>query len=454
MTQSSASPPMKKSYWNTLRFNLLTWFLAVSILPLLISSFLFYNILISIVITIIAVVVIYFFVTKRLTAPIVALAKANDKPCQTKAHIATSEQYSNEINQLIYSFNNMLELQHSHEQQKQLNTEITPAINTTTKNNILKQADAVVTNIPTRSINSSKNKKLIPLQTYTWPKEARLLIVEDNRINQQVALGILKEFNLTADIAANGLEAIIALENATQTKPYTLILMDCKMPEMDGYEATRNIRSGKADQKNINIPIIAMTANVENEDREKCINAGMSDYISKPINPEQLINKIQYWLVEHDNVKGFDVISQDIESSTNETSLPLESFSDTNENEHSSDKIEWDIETALNRVRGNKKLLVKLVCLYLEDIPEHIEVLKKSILDKDIKILKLTAHSIRGASGNLYAYRMQDLAKSIETYLIENTELINFDELTLMASPLDKEFALLQDTLHSFLKSN
>ena len=130
-----------------------------------------------------------------------------------------------------------------------------------------------------------------------WPADTRLLLVEDNRINQLVALGVLKGIELTADVVANGHEALDSLTSAPDADPYTLILMDCQMPEMDGYEASRNIRAGNAGARNQSTPIIAMTANVMKGDREKCLEAGMSDYLSKPIDAKALKNMIEKWLV-------------------------------------------------------------------------------------------------------------------------------------------------------------
>lgn len=114
------------------------------------------------------------------------------------------------------------------------------------------------------------------------------LLVEDNFINQEIAKDILEEdLGLTVDIADNGREAIEMLQ-AAKDKPYDLIFMDCQMPEMDGYEATRAIRAGKAGRQYASIPIIAMTANALKGDKEKCLEAGMSDYVSKPVEPEKV----------------------------------------------------------------------------------------------------------------------------------------------------------------------
>jgi len=125
---------------------------------------------------------------------------------------------------------------------------------------------------------------------------AKILLVEDNRINQQVAVGILKKFGHSVDIAVNGVNAIEVLEKQGADTPYQLILMDCQMPEMDGYQATEYIRTEIVNSNISTIPIIAMTANTMKGDKEKCLASGMNDYISKPINPKLLQEKINLWL--------------------------------------------------------------------------------------------------------------------------------------------------------------
>jgi len=119
-----------------------------------------------------------------------------------------------------------------------------------------------------------------------------LLVVEDNLVNQKVAMLMLKKMGYRADVAANGREALEALKQV----PYDLVLMDQQMPEMDGLEATRHIRAS-SDVINSRVPIIAMTANALKGDREHCLEAGMDDYLSKPVKPDQLKNKLDQWLV-------------------------------------------------------------------------------------------------------------------------------------------------------------
>lgn len=129
-----------------------------------------------------------------------------------------------------------------------------------------------------------------------WPEQTRLLLVEDNRVNQMVAKGLLKKLGLEVDVVGNGVEALQRLENAQSDRPYTLVLMDCQMPEMDGYEASRQIRQGKGGDREV--VIVAMTANAMKGDREKCLAAGMNDYLTKPIKPQALTEKLEQWLLK------------------------------------------------------------------------------------------------------------------------------------------------------------
>lgn len=143
------------------------------------------------------------------------------------------------------------------------------------------------TNLSDVSTLRASNTSIIP---------ARILLVEDNLINQEVALGILEGIGYRADVVANGQEAIDALVNAGNETPYDLIIMDCQMPIMDGYEATRIIRQGDEIIHDHKIPIIAMTANAMQGDREKCLNVGMDDYLVKPIDINMLKEKLEKWL--------------------------------------------------------------------------------------------------------------------------------------------------------------
>ncbi|WP_017219932.1 response regulator [Moritella dasanensis] len=138
--------------------------------------------------------------------------------------------------------------------------------------------------------NNSRLNKANPKTS--WTKATRILLVEDNKVNQLVAKALLLKYNLTVEVANHGGEAIDKLSQSH----YDLVLMDCQMPIMGGFEATQRIRSGDAGESNHQIPVIALTASVMAGDKEKCFNVGMSDYLSKPIDVEELEGILLKWL--------------------------------------------------------------------------------------------------------------------------------------------------------------
>ncbi len=154
--------------------------------------------------------------------------------------------------------------------------------------------DAIISVLGDQKVQAKPDQKIKMVNRHTVKEykkqKVRILVAEDNLINQKVAIRLLNNFGYRADIACNGKEAVKALEEES----YDLIFMDCQMPEMDGYEATRMIRNLDNDQKDI--PIVSMTANAMKGDREKCLEAGMSDYITKPIKPDNLLKMITTWI--------------------------------------------------------------------------------------------------------------------------------------------------------------
>src|SRR5262249_25034236 len=129
-------------------------------------------------------------------------------------------------------------------------------------------------------------RKLLP--------NARILVAEDNAVNQRVLLRLLDKIKCRVDVAANGLEALEAIKRL----PYDLILSDCQRPEMDGFTATRMIRNHENSQGETarRIPIVALTANAMQGDRAKCLEAGMDDYLAKPVNADLLFDMIEHWI--------------------------------------------------------------------------------------------------------------------------------------------------------------
>ncbi|NCC05456.1 MAG: PAS domain-containing sensor histidine kinase [Proteobacteria bacterium] len=233
------------------------------------------------------------------------------------------------------------------------------------------------------------------LTTFTAHK-FRILLAEDNITNQQVALGILGKLGLRADAVANGTEAVSALESI----PYDLVLMDVQMPEMDGFESTCAIRDPSSRVRDRDVPIIAMTAHALPGDKQKCLQAGMNDYISKPLSPKALSLVLGKWLPIRDDEAR--IATREV--AKNEEKRPLI----------------WDKEAMLERLLDDEQLAKEILAGFAEDIPLRIAGLKRGLKDNDLATAALHAHSIRGAAANLGAGALQDAAKDMERCCMEN----------------------------------
>jgi two-component system, sensor histidine kinase and response regulator len=200
----------------------------------------------------------------------------------------------------------------------------------------------------------------------------RVLVAEDNVVNQKVALRQLQKLGYSADAVANGLEVLHAIKQI----PYDIVLMDCQMPELDGYEATRLIRSEEHKHQKQRLYIVAMTANALAGDREECLRSGMDDYISKPVRMEELVGAIERGLKALDDAchADADILDKSL----------LESVRDL-------------------RAPGEPDPLAELIDLFLSDTPPRIARILDAFKAGDPAELERAAHSLKGSSSNLGA---------------------------------------------------
>jgi CheY-like chemotaxis protein/HPt (histidine-containing phosphotransfer) domain-containing protein len=221
-----------------------------------------------------------------------------------------------------------------------------------------------------------------------------ILLVEDNSINQKVALGQLQKLGYTADAVGNGLEALEALNQI----PYDIIFMDCQMPEMDGYEASREIRrvervEGGRCRWKTPVYIIAMTANAMQGDREKCLAAGMTDYVSKPVKATELqaaLDRAKQSLADREEKAGSPHPLQKAPSEATESDKALGTEKDS----------PVDVERLIDISDGDPEQIRELIRLYRTQANEVIQKMETAIRLGSAKELELLAHKGLGISAN------------------------------------------------------
>ncbi|MEI6680830.1 MAG: response regulator, partial [Mariniphaga sp.] len=228
---------------------------------------------------------------------------------------------------------------------------------------------------------------------------AHLLLVEDNLVNQELATEILQDAGLTVDVANNGLEAV----EMVAKKAYDGVLMDCQMPVMDGFEATRQIRK---DARFTELPILAMTANAMAGDKEKCVEAGMNDHIAKPIDVAQLFLTLASWV---------KILPVSVQPSPAE---PVQEVPAPSVSIGGLPGIEGlDLEGAMARVGGSAKLLRKLVVRFVETQELVMDRIKAAMEASDTNTAIREAHTVKGLAGNIGAGELANAAALVEGML-------------------------------------
>ncbi|MES2857332.1 MAG: CHASE3 domain-containing protein [Bdellovibrionota bacterium] len=232
-----------------------------------------------------------------------------------------------------------------------------------------------------------------------------VLIVEDNKVNQKVVAEMVSLLGCQSKIAENGELAIEAMKKFD----FNLVLMDGQMPVMDGYEATRLIREGRAGETNKLIPILATTANAIKGDIERCLEAGMNDYISKPISYDDLAFKVEKWMTRGKSVIDETAIAKLVQLGT----------------------------------RRGKSLLNELIVLFLNESPKDLQKMRAFMNESNLPEMSAIAHSLKSSAANLGALRLRELAERVERAKADTSA----QQLQFLMDSLDKELKNVMDDL-------
>ena len=307
---------------------------------------------------------------------------------------------------------------------------------------------------------SPPNRSSVRPRFHAW-----VLLAEDNLVNQEVARTMLEALGCQVDIANHGREAVEALGRTT----YDLVFMDCQMPEMDGFEATRLIREREAaagtpgtrkEESGMTIgkyqspqslvsriPIVALTANAMDKDRQRCLEAGMDDYLSKPFSQEQLTAVLARHLLTHSPTKESQVeMTQDAPPQVQaEPSVNAQVIAHDHTESEQSSPID---AAALNQIRALQRpnapnIVHKIINSYLKDAPQLLEVARQAIAQDDSSTLYRTAHSLKSTSATLGARNLAALCKELEA--IGRAQTTAKADMLLVA--IEQEYEQVQDAL-------
>lgn len=216
--------------------------------------------------------------------------------------------------------------------------------------------------------------------THYFDHKIKVLLAEDNEVNRMVSTEMLNLLGITTDTAANGEEAFVRF----RAHHYDLILMDCQMPVMDGYAATRAIRQYELTESRPHTPILALTAHAMAGDREKCLDAGMDDYMTKPITYEILVTYLERWLADKTELSAPHLPAHDAQAGPE----------------------------SLRKLMGAQ--FGEFVKTYGLNCEKHIAALRQAMADQDNGAVALSAHSIKGSSGFVHAYALMSQAETVE----------------------------------------
>ncbi|QJD30614.1 response regulator [Methylococcus geothermalis] len=249
-------------------------------------------------------------------------------------------------------------------------------------------ADVLATQAREKPRTPDKSETILPAY-----EGRRVLVVEDNRVNQKVIVAMLAKFRIVPDVADNGQAA---LERLARSR-YDLVLMDCQMPVLGGYEATQELRARERSAGSGRTPVVALTAHAATGEREKCLAAGMDDYLSKPISRDRLAEALERWL-------GLSVSN-------------IEKTADGPEGRDGGPGPggpSWNRAEALARLDHDEELLAEMIGLCIEELPKHLAALREAGTRADTAALADAAHAIKGMAGHFCAEAVRELATRLE----------------------------------------
>ena len=265
--------------------------------------------------------------------------------------------------------------------------------------------DAMVSALGIHSTDTSNAATIAPRKA---TQSLKILLAEDGEFNQKLAVALLERQGHTVTLANNGQEAVDLFQNDPE---FDLVLMDVQMPELDGLAATRQIREWEHANRVTSIPIVAMTAHALTGDRERCLDAGMDDYLAKPIDADELAKTIDR--VTSQKVSKSEIVpTADESESSDGTVLSFDASPGTDLGETESKVV--DFEAALQRVNGAADLLKSLASVFLQEIPKLLQHMEEAIEAQDAELLRRSAHTMRGSASHFFAARVVNIVERLE----------------------------------------
>lgn len=272
----------------------------------------------------------------------------------------------------------------------------------------------VVSRVESEKITHQDIKENTP----TAQKKRRILLAEDDQINQHMTKLFLTKSGYHVDVASNGHQALKLLEE----NDYALVLMDCMMPELSGYEATAIIRNPASSVRNHKIPVIALTANALREDRDNCLAAGMDDYLAKPIEVTKVLEILKKW-------------------------VPVDSEAAEDTRAGADRNVIFDKKELVARSMGDLELSRYIATIFMENAPEYLKAIRGALAAKDVGALRQSSHKLKGAAATMALLELAEAARRFE----EMAETGGMDTVPQFLPALEKNFEEACQALQSFI---